>query len=258
MDCLIYAVFLPNLNKKYVLEEIFSYIRAKKKDAKIFIGVQYNSIPETEAVLAEIKGDLSIEMERVPAHLVIDSDASSFIAALKAYSRSDMNFDKCYFIHSKGITSNNDGLRKMMYDEIFDDDTIDKHFADPEVGSYGPYLTLTDVKVDIGKMSSFAKFNSAVLNKKVMEYYYINTFFVIKNHILKRFIETVSSEFFNTNLNTISDRWFFERDFSHVADMQGYKPSFKHFHGNYSTHYKMPTMPQYEAKLNKWRLDNGR
>lgn len=251
--CFIYALYLPSVDKTNILEEIFSCIKLRQKSSKIFIGIQYNSVPGTEGIINGIKGDLDIEMDRVPAHLMIDSDASSFIAALKLYSKSSMNFDRCYFVHTKGITSNNDPLRRVMFEEILNEETIENKLSDPKIGSYSPYLTLTNVSTDINKMSCLSRFNPKTLFHSVMEYYYINTFYVIKNRVLKSFIETVLPPFFDTHINLISDRWFFERDFLHIVDMQGYQPSFKYFHGNYSTNYRMPTMSEYLEKLNKWQ-----
>ena len=252
--CIIFALYLPSIDKVHVIEEIFSYIRDKKKDAKIFIGIQGNSIPETEEILrnSDFNTVLDYEFSRVPSHLTIDSDASAFIEALRLYSKSSMDFYRCYFIHTKGITSGNDPLRKAMFDEIFDDATIYDRFVDDKVGSYGPYITFIDVPGDIAKMSCFAKFNEKAFTHPAMEYYYINTMYVIKGHLLRWFIKDVSPDFFNTHVDQISDRWMFERDFMHVADMMGYRPSFKHFHGNYSTNYKAPNMAKYEEKLNKW------
>src|SRR5271157_4478812 len=105
MSCILFALYLPDIKKQYVIEEIFAHIREFQKDAKLFIGIQHNSIPETETIISDIADDLDIEMERVPAHLLMDSDASAFVVALKLYSQSPMDFEKCYFIHTKGITS---------------------------------------------------------------------------------------------------------------------------------------------------------
>jgi len=252
MNCILYAVFLPNPDKDYVLNEIFSYFLNFDPSAQIFIGIQYNSVPETENILKSINPNLNLSLRRVPSHLLIDSDASSFIQALQLYSESLMNFDKCYFVHTKSITTHNDPMRFQMFNLLFNKKTVQTFFNDKSIGSYGPFLTLTDVQEDIKKMSSVKKFTPLLLTFPVMEYYYINTFFVLKNFILKNFIQTVSPLFFKTNVLQFSDRWFFERDFFHIVDMQGFKPSFSFFHGNYSTHYKLPTQEQYQEKLNKW------
>lgn len=255
MNCILFAVYLPSKQKRYVLEEIFEYIKVNDKNAKIFIGVNHNSIYETEDILRKIKGNLDIEVRRVPEHMELNSDACSFITALELYSESDMNFDLAYFIHSKGITSNNDKLRKMCFDEMFDQATVLEKLNDPKVGSYAPYLTLTDAWVDIDLMSCMKRFNPSVCIFPVFEYYYINTLFVIKNFILKNFIHSVSKDLFNTNIIEYSDRYMFERDFEHIVDMQGYIPSFKHFHGNYSTNYVAPIQSKYDEKLSKYIKD---
>jgi hypothetical protein len=78
----------------------------------------------------------------------------------------------------------------------------------------------------------------------------------MKNHVLGDFIESVSPKFFNTNISEYSDRWMMERDFSHIADMQGYLPSASWFHGNYSTNFTIPTTHKYHEKLDKWNKEN--
>lgn len=253
MNCILYALYLPSFNKAYVIEEIFAYLAERQADATIFVGIQGNSISETEDLLDKMKGSLKLVVSRVPPSLTIDSDASGFIEALKLYSQSPMDFDRCYFIHTKGITSNNDALRKTMFDELFDEATIQERFSNPQVGSYGPYITLTNVNADLEKMACLRKFNSKAFQYPVLGYYYINTLYVIKNELVKRFMSDVSPEFFTTHVDLISDRWMFERDFMHLVDMQGHQPSFKRFHGNYSTNYRMPTMIEYEQKLSDWK-----
>ena len=256
-DCILLALYLPDLKKKYVIQEIFDYIKTKNKYAHVFIGIQSYSHEDTEEIIRKIKGKLTIKTKRVKDNMAINSDASSFLAALELYKSSSMDYDKVFFVHSKGITSNNDQLRKVLYDEIFDMDTIDKHFSnDILVGSYGPIISITDVQEDIDKMSSFRHFAPNVLTHKVMEYYYLNTFYIIKNHIVKSFIENCSEDFFTTPIEEYSDRYFIERDFEHIVDMQGYLPSYKILNGNYSTNYQIPTQEKLFEKYDKYIKDN--
>jgi len=258
MNCILFALYLPNIKKKYAVVEIFEYFKTQQRNAQIFIGIQNNSIPETEEILRKLKGPLKIQVQRVSENMNIDSDASAFISALELYSKTGMNFEKCYFVHSKGITSNNDNLRKFMYNEIFDDKSINNFFKEEAIGSYGPFITFTDVEEDIQKMSSFLKFYPTFIETfPVMEYYYINTFYVIKNKYLKKFVESVDPVFFQTPIQTYSDRYFFERDFPHIVDTFGGQPSFKMYHGNYSTNYQTPTDKNYTAKLLKWEEDKN-
>lgn len=253
-NCILLACYLPSIKKRYVLKEILEYLSRKETGQTVFIGIQSNSIPETEEFIRKSKGNLKIKTRRVTPEMMIDSDASSFIAALELYKESDMNFDRCYFCHTKGITSNNDQLRQHMFKLLFDGTLIKESLADEKVGSYAPFLTCTNIGNDIGKMSSMRRFISDdILKYPVMEYYYINTFFILKNHILKRFISNVDDSFFTTNINEYSDRYFFERDFSHIADMMGYEPSYFCSHGNYSTGYLSPSLNEINKKFNKWK-----
>ena len=259
MNCILFAVYLPSIKKKYVLEEIFSQIRLREKNAKVFIGVQYNSIPETEEILRKMKRNLNIEIRRVPENMNIDSDASAFIAALQMYSESSMEFNRCYFIHTKGITTGNDQLRNNLLTLLFNDDVIKEKFTgDGLNGSYGPFITFTDVEEDINKMRCMNRFTEyGFAYPYPFEFYYVHTFYVFKNHVLKEFMNKVSPEFFTTPISEYSDRYFMERDFPQIVNMhKGYRPSFSYFHGNYSTNFVVPTMDKYKEKYYKWLEDN--
>lgn len=61
----------------------------------------------------------------------------------------------------------------------FDKFRIEMKFKDPNIGSYASFLTITDVQEDIDKMQCMYRFNPEFLTHTVMEYYYINTFYVI-------------------------------------------------------------------------------
>ena len=255
-NIVIFALYLPSLDKKFVLDEIADYFCKYCPNAKIYVGIQGNSIPEAEDLLDGMKDRLSIKYKRVIPSMVINSDASAFLAGLEAYKNDGCpENDLCYFVHSKGITSNNDPLRKEMYDLLFSDLGV-KAFDDPQVGSYGPYITFTDVLIDIKKLQCMGIFN-ANLKYKPMHYYYINTFFIVRGSIVKSFMETVSEKLFTTPIHLYSDRWLFERDFSHIADMMGYLPSYQMYHGNYSTNYKTPTRDDFDKKLSLFKKVNG-
>lgn len=233
--------------------EIFSYFIQSQKNLDIFIGIQHNSIPETEDILKSF--NKNVKIKRVSKEICIDSDASGFITALELYKDSEKDYEKCYFVHTKGITSGNDSLRKLMFNSLFSTqyyDLIQKNLEPENVGSYSLYLTTIDVPGDIKKLSCLLQFNKDFTHNVPIEYYYINTFFVIKNHILKRFIENVDDKWFETNIGEYSDRWLFERDFCHIVDMYGYLPSFRFLHGNYSTGYKTPTINDFDEKVKKW------
>jgi hypothetical protein len=204
-----------------------------------------------------MKGNLDIEMRRVPEHLMINSDACSFITALQMYAESDMDFGWVYFLHTKGITTDVDPLRKNLLEHLFDTKMIQSMFDNHMIGSYAPYITITDVQEDIDKMSCLTRFNPDVFDYSVIEYYYVHTYFVIHGKVLADFIETVSTDFFDTNILTYSDRYMIERDFPHIVDMMGYLPSAKFYHGNYSTGFKPPTDDKYQEKLLKWQEENN-
>lgn len=255
-SCIIFSLYLPSIDKKYVVDEIFNHIRATVPESKIFIGIQYNSIPETESIISKLIPIFNIEYKRAKTELAINSDASGYITALELYSKSDMKFDFVYFIHTKGITSNNDNLRRDLLSIIFDNKTTTKYLKSPEIGSFSPYITITDWDYNIKLLSSMTKFAPDLLLYTPLEYYYLHTFYIIKNHILRSFIIAARPLLFNTTIQSYSDRWFMERDFPHIVDLQGYLPSACFMSGNFSTKYKTPTKNDLFEKFNKWKKEN--
>lgn len=253
-NAIFFACYLPSRDKIYVLEEIFEYFY-KDQNADVYIGIQYGSISETESIIKKLfKNKNKLYIGTVTKKMMIDSDASSFLKTLELYKKQSNKkaYKYCYFLHSKSITSGNDELRTALLKELFlynFSEIIDQDF----IGSYGPILTVTDVEKDIELMKCMKKFISDDnASYDVMEYYYLNTFYVVKGHIIKTFIDTVKNNFFDTHIKFYSDRYFFERDFYHICDMYGYLPSYKYLGGNYSTNYKTPTKEDVDLKLNKY------
>ncbi len=248
MNAVLCAVYLPNLESVFVVEDIFSAILKYECQAQVFIGIQFNSVPQTEDWLTSNSHGLRVIHRRVPEHCTVNSDASSFVTALCIYSESNMDFDLVYFVHTKGVTSGRHDLRNQLLDDLF---TESKNHIGGVVGSYAKYLTITSVHNDIEKMACMRKFNPH-LTTLILEYYYLFTFFTIQNKLLRNFLKDCDPSFFHTNVTDYSDRWMMERDFAHIVDMQGCIPSYSEFHGNYSTGYVIPEFEQYQEKLWKW------
>lgn len=240
MNAIFYALYLPNKDKIYTIEHFFNEVKLSHKKCDVYIGIQGNSIKDTERIISRLGKGLRLYYGRVRTSMVIDSDASSFIRALELYKENKSPiYDFCYFAHSKGVTSGNDQIRKHLFEELFRAN-LASIFSDDNIGSYGPYITVTNVKEDINKMRSMKLFSNNLVYD-VMHYYYIHTFFVLRGKILKDFIDSSDDTLFKTNIIRYSDRYLFERDFFHIADMLGYLPSYKYLHGNYSTNYSTPS-----------------
>jgi len=246
MNCIFYSLYLPSIKKKYVVEHFFDMVKIYQKNAKVYIGIQYNSIPETEDILRKLKGSLKIVYNRVSKEMMIDSDASGFVEALELYSEDRLDFDYCYFTHSKSITSDNDRWRIQLYNILFKTD-LKTHFVLDDIGSWGPYLTIPVNKPDIEKLSCLNEFMHIKINP--LKYFYAHTMFVIRGDILKQFILNVSRRFYNTPISDYSDRYMFERDFCHITELFGCKPSCSNLVGNYWNNFISPSKEEYQAML---------
>lgn len=257
MNCVLFACYLPSLEKVDVVQEILGTIKYKEGEGTtVFIGIQNNSIPETEAIIKRIAWPLKIEITRVRDDLAIDSDASAFMAALDLYRKSSAPFNLCYFVHTKSITTGADHLRTHLLALLFNTKTITEKLSNENVGSYGPFITLIQESKQLSCLKRFTKKNTFTVPP--MGYFYPHTFFVIKNKILKRYVLGIDSRIFNTPIGLYSDRYLFERDFPHIVDMMGYEPSYSMTHGNHETKYQAPTDEEVAIKLKEWKvMKNG-
>jgi hypothetical protein len=236
-----YALYLPCVAKEYTVDDFFSSLKVfNKSDIDIYVGIQYNSIIRTESILDEYKKQgFNIFYKWVNTRIAIDSDASSFITALKLYKETtSQEYKYCYFVHNKGVTSDADSTRNILFNALFPINY--DQILTGNIGSYGPYFTINNTKVDTEKMNCLKRFSTS-LHYKAMHYFYVFTFFVMKGNLLKQFIDTCSDDFYTTDINSYSDRYLFERDFCHIVDMQGYVPCYSNVVGNYSNNYIPPS-----------------
>lgn len=238
----------------------------KEKNYNVYIGIQYNSIPETEIIIEELKEHLVVKYERVTRQMLIDSDASSFLFSLLAYKKDNFpEYNFCYFIHTKGITSDQNESRNFMMNELFNIQN-EKIFDMQNVGSYGPVMSifLYDIipEYQYKKIECMRKFSTVEMPCEPLPYFYTYTFFMIRGHILKKYMMHSKDELFTTYIGNYSDRWMFERDFFHFVDMMGYIPTYKHFHRLgyfYDKKYFDPNQTDetlYHQMIGDWYLRN--
>lgn len=244
-NAIFYALYLPEYKDKYILDEFFDTILKYNidKNTHIYVGIQNNSDFETENLLKlykEYSGYQYIFYKRVSEFMKIDSDASSFLAALELYKEMNTPFHEfCYFVHSKGVTSGAHEIRKECMCLLFSKN-LDYFNVHVNIGSYGPFFTVMRSKEVIAKTKVLKPFCPNIFKHEPMNYFFVYTFFVLKGILLKNFIDEVDSSFFKTRIEKYADRWLFERGFSNIADMQGFEPSFDYIIGNHDTGYNRP------------------
>lgn len=244
---IIFSAYIPNESKLYVLDEFLQLANKYHAAEPIYIGFQVGS--DYDASLKHIaKYNLNIKTGLAKQELYVNSDATGYQKAIELYAndkRVDNSF--IYFGHTKSVTTNNHTYRYLFYKEIF----ANRPVIESQLGSsktYGIYGYSISPIVDYTDKPFPCKLKdySTVLKYQPMNYLMLHTFYVFKSYILNNFLDTVDNSFFTTNLTQLSDRYFFERDFPHISDMQGFYPTYN----NIAPNFHSKTMPD-ENDMNR-------
>ena len=178
-DVILLACFIKGNIKP--LTDCLDMIQGNRKECKVFIGINHNSIFETESIIESYSG-LDITFERQSAELTIDSDASAFQKALELLSMKKYEYKNAYFIHTKGASTNDDRTRKHYLQLLLKESVIDKVFEDDKYGSYG--IDICRSKETAGRWQSQMEYICKVPHK-TMGYFYPHTFFVIRGSVIR-------------------------------------------------------------------------
>lgn len=254
-SCVVFACYLPSPEKRYVVQEIAEIVLDRLgAGATVYCGIQHGSVPETDQWLVEAAPDLDWRFARVMPELHIDSDAAAFVAALGLLRDAGTVHDRCYFIHTKGVTSEADEFRRELLDELFDAPVVSRALG-RGVGSYGPRLTISRSEEDRRLMVSWLDRFAPGRRLPAMPYFYAFTMWVARGRSVAEFLRAVDDSWFTTPISEYSDRWFAERDLPHLVDaIAGQRPSFGRLVGSHSTGFVRPRQREFYRELLRWQL----
>lgn len=249
--CVVFACYMPDESKAYVLEEIVEAVRRHLgDDVAVYCGVQHGSDPTTEERLAKLAPQADWHFERVRPEVAIDSDAGAFVAGLKLLHEANTTHSLCYFIHTKAITSGADDLRRELLGELLTSDRVLRR----GVGSYGPRATITRSEDERAGMRSWLDRFAPGRALPVMPYFYTHTMWVARGRAVKDFLDHVDSAWFTTPVADYSDRYFAERDLPHFVDgFAGLRPSFGRLVGSHTTGWARPRQREWYRELLRWQ-----
>jgi hypothetical protein len=219
-DVILFAVFADN---ETVFNETVENIKTLEQhfpDSNVYVGINPCSFVN-QLIEAFNNSKLKVKIGITPNNLIINSDASAFQTALKLFKNDKQNYKTAWFFHSKpGNAKHFIGYlieKKQKIQKLFDDNE--------KIGAFGRKLLLINLYPE---KSGVAKLLDKYYNfcAEAHEYFYEATFFCIKSHILENFIYNCNNSFFEEKLSSPhepnGDRYFFERDFIHIVDRQGY------------------------------------
>lgn len=219
---IIFASFIPTHQQLPIGEEFFHVIKQFFPNADIFTGIN-PSICTTEWV--RIVQKYTNFFDITPPNLIITSDASAYQTALRIYKKIQNNYDYVYFIHTKGITTGTT-LRKLYTYWLFENyqkiETLFNNY--PSLGAYTFSLTpLGSQNNPSGLSNLLTKYFNFPCS--TLEWFPMCSNFIIRGNIVNNFIHNTPN-FLNTLLTSEQavngERYFFERDFIHITDKQGY------------------------------------
>lgn len=252
---ILYSAYIPSYDKLYILKEFLDICLETFKNEKIYIGFQLNTIHEVITLCNQY--NLNLVYDFSTENIYVDSDVPGFQTALRLYSEdtSKDNSSFVYFGHTKGVTTAVDSARHFFYKIFFKEREIveNKLMLDDKYGCYGFWLSPIIVKPISDEYKSYSDILLAwnkTLKYSVLNYFYTNTFYTIKRNILDTFLSNLDKAFYETNLK---DRYFFERDFIHCVDMQGFEPLFERLSWNNSWITPNMSIEEYSNMLTKWK-----
>ena len=218
-DAVVFAGYFPSANSLLVAQEFIRFFKTYYGDCDFFVGANPSGFADSFELLFRHSG-LNTEFSIAPKELVVDSDASAFQAALGLLKRRTKSYRNVYFFHSKGATNRNSAETRKLFLKFFQNrNRITAALSLDGIGTYSLFLG-KHANYFEDKLSDFFNFQRPYF----YSYLYFHTIFAARAQPLLQFIDTCKSEFWSINLGNFGDRYFFERDFTHVIWREGLCP----------------------------------
>jgi len=161
-------------------------------------------------------------------------DATGFLTALEAFRATEEAFSLVWFGHTKG-SSRTFATDEWMREDHRRDfwgrrDEIAALFADVRIGFFAPRYNLTPPYPFPGEWQGWRDELAALCRAYRGDFAplglcALDTVFVLRGEIVRRFCREVDPQFFGTDLASLgANKWFFEMAFPSLASMQGFEP----------------------------------
>jgi hypothetical protein len=224
-DAVVFAWFVPELMPE-LGQYFLNLLRYYHVDSKIFIGMNHGSDPSWE----EHIGDSGLDAEIRWARPEVEDywDATGFLAALEAFAESVEPFELVWFGHTKGGSQadfKDYGKTRFALVRNFwaRRDRIEDVFSDSKIGIFAPRFSPLPTGYFGNELPALLRIyrgEHAPIGLHAKE-----TFFVIRDEIVRSFCREVGADFFRTPLGSYgAGRYFFEIGFPNIASMQGFEP----------------------------------
>lgn len=259
---IIYSSYFPNKESIFRGLDFLKKMESDFYNYVIFVGIQQNTIDEWVELLNEYQNKgLKIFFGFCEEKLVVNSDVSGFQKALHLFKENKIKLkikknSSVWFGHSKGVTTNrmeyHEWVLKNFWDRKIEIET--KLYSETNYGTYGYHISFIPNYEKSNIVELWKDYSSLIFKKPVLNYMFVNTFYVIKSEILDTLLNNINQTFFSEKIkgiNGIGDRYFFERDFIHIVDLLGYEPIFEEFSPN--TSWTSVNTDEYNKNLLNWK-----
>jgi len=244
-DAVVFSSYVPTVEALAVASEFLQVFKERFSDCDFYVGINTGSLPEWRRML-EASGLRSLTIGEVEPRLAVDSDVSGFQRALQTMHDGGKDYRLVWMGHTKGATANNPDVRRHLIKDFYmKRDRITRVFNNPRVGSFGHDAT---VDLELAALD-------ALMDERLFRFpcrgigtFYLHTFYALRGSIVRKFLDGCSVDFYTRNIVSELgfDRYFFERDFSRLADKSGYYPVYRTLHQHFST---IPVTPKSVREL---------
>jgi hypothetical protein len=234
-----FAVYAPDSESLLIVDEFIQIFRKLFREEDIYIGINPCNKQQDVISLFEKERDLGLNIPSIAVtkkRLVVPSDTSAHQTNLYKIKKSEQQYQNIWFLHTKAVTSKVHSFRYMFYHELLycKGEVLRHLYSYPHFGSYGPRLAqLSSTRDDASQLAKFPSPVAYTLDQytdslpyEPLEFFYAHNMYVVKGHIVHKFLDMVNTNFWNAPLATANepsgDPYFIERDFPRMIDRQGY------------------------------------
>lgn len=216
-NAIVFASWFPNLERSpfYIND-----MQKNFKDIDVYFGVNPSNTNYHKTLKLIGYDNVAV----TPNERVVPSDASAFQTALELLKNSGNEYETIYFLHTKGISYQNDAAWMSSYESYYlgffrQLQEIEKVLKSNELVGGVSYVGRKEPMNGSGYSAALDKYYDFETNMPVANIMSLITFYAIRGKVVHKFLKDVKPEFFTDKL----DKYFFETSFPLIVDKLGFE-----------------------------------
>lgn len=233
----IFSVTVFDENRAWMIDKWIDQLKTYFSDCDIYIGINPGTHDNVyQKILNCDLKNLCISV--AGQQLYCESDASGYQVALKMVKAQKKQYDRYWFIHTKGGVNHRQDRFEYYLNEFLGKKPQITSFLDanPHIGSYGHYgvgqsadgvtqwKTLNHLEFDHANIPIVHNIPYDKLTCTHINWSYVETFFIMNGSPVNWLLEKADDNYFNTK---IKNRWYFEVVFPWLSSRYGLYPYVK-------------------------------